>query len=182
MLVKEPLIDYYAIDFNDDIILNESKQPAEFMTHNITLYIDADACPVKDEVLKVSYRHKLKVYMVSNQWMRLEVGKLVEKIVVSAGADEADNWIAEHIGDNGICITADIPLAKRCLDQGAIVLGPTGKPFSTENIGMALAMRELNQHLRETGESKGYNPSFTKADRSHFLQALESAIQKLIHA
>ena len=152
------------------------------MTKNIKLYIDADACPVKDEILKVSYRHKLKVYMVSNQWMRLEVGALVEKIVVTAGADEADNWIAEHIENNGICITSDIPLAKRCLDKGAIVLGPTGKPFSNHNIGMALAMRELNQHLRETGESKGHNPSFTHADRSKFLQALESEIQKIIHA
>lgn len=151
------------------------------MTKNIKLYIDADACPVKDEILKVSYRHKLKVYMVSNQWMRLEVGALVEKIVVTAGADEADNWIAEHIENNGICITSDIPLAKRCLDKGAIVLGPTGKPFSNHNIGMALAMRELNQHLRETGESKGHNPSFTHADRSKFLQALESEIQKIIH-
>lgn len=150
------------------------------MNQNITIYIDADACPVKDEALKVSYRHKLKLYLVSNQWMRMEVGKLVEKIVVSQGADEADNWIAENIDANGICITADIPLAKRCLDAGAMVLGPTGKPFSNENIGMALAMRELNQHLRETGESKGYNPSFTAADRSSFLQALETAVQKLL--
>lgn len=152
------------------------------MSSDIIIYIDADACPVKDQVLKVSYRHKLKVYMVSNQWMRMEVGRLVEKIVVSEGADEADNWIAEHIEANGICITADIPLAKRCLDKGAIVIGPTGKPFSTENIGMALAMRELNQHLRETGESKGHNPSFTHADRSNFLQAMETAIQTLLRA
>lgn len=150
-------------------------------SQNIILFIDADACPVKDEILKVSYRHKLKVYMVSNQWLRMEVGALVEKIVVSEGADEADNWIADQIKENGICITADIPLAKRCLDAGAIALGPTGKPFSHENIGMALAMRELNQHLRETGESKGYNPSFNKTDRSHFLQALETAIQNIIH-
>lgn len=152
------------------------------MKHKICLYIDADACPVKDEILKVSYRHKLKVFMVSNQWMRMEVGKLVEKIVVSEGADEADNWIAEHIDAFGICITSDIPLAKRCLDAGAVALGPTGKPFSQHNIGMALAMRELNQHLRETGESKGYNPSFTKADRSNFLQALETEIQKFLNA
>ncbi|MCJ8322462.1 MAG: YaiI/YqxD family protein [Rhizobiales bacterium] len=150
-------------------------------TKNIVIFIDADACPVKDEILKVSYRHKLKVYMVSNQWLRMEVGALVEKIVVSEGADEADDWIAEHIDETGICITSDIPLAKRCLDAGGIALGPTGKVFSRENIGMALAMRELNQHLRETGESKGHNPSFTKADRSQFLQALETAIQNLIH-
>lgn len=152
------------------------------MSKNIIIYIDADACPVKEQALKVSYRHKLKVYLVSNQWMRLEVGRLVEKIVVSAGADEADNWIAEHIDTNGICITADIPLAKRCLDAGGMALGPTGKPFSHENIGMALAMRELNQHLRETGESKGHNPSFTHADRSNFLQALETAIQTLLRS
>lgn len=151
------------------------------MNDKIIIYIDADACPVKDEVLKVSYRHKFKTYMVSNQWLRMEVGALVEKIVVAEGADEADNWIAEHIGENGICITADIPLAKRCLDAGAVALGPTGKTFSEQNIGMALAVRELNQHLRETGESKGYNPSFTRSDRSNFLQSLETEIQKLLH-
>lgn len=163
-----------AVSFRNVIRYNR------IMNQNITIYIDADACPVKDEVLKVSYRHKLKVYLVSNQWMRLEVGRLVEKIVVSQGADEADNWIADNIDENGICITADIPLAKRCLEANAVALGPTGKIFDVENIGMALAMRELNQHLRETGESKGYNPSFTKADRSNFLQTLESEIQKLM--
>ncbi len=156
------------------------------MPHNIVIYIDADACPVKDEILKVSYRHNLKVYMVSNAWLRLEVGKLVEKIVVAEGADAADDWIADHISTrsnniHAICITADIPLAKRCLDANAIVLGPTGKAFSAHNIGMALAMRELNQHLRETGESKGYNASFTRSDRSNFLQSIESAIQQILN-
>lgn len=143
----------------------------------IALYVDADACPVKEEILKVSYRHNLVVFLVSNQWMRLEVGPLVQKIVVSEGADEADNWIAENIGEGGIAITADIPLAGRCLEAGGVVIGPTGRAFSPENIGMALAMRDLNAHRRETGESKGYNPSFSKTDRSNFLQALESAIQ-----
>lgn len=144
---------------------------------NISLYVDADACPVKEEILKVSYRHSLPVFLVSNQWMRLEVGPLVQKIVVSEGADEADNWIAENIDEGGIAITADIPLAGRCLEAGGVVIGPTGRAFSPENIGMALAMRDLNAHRRETGESKGYNPSFSKTDRSNFLQALESAIQ-----
>lgn len=146
----------------------------------ITLYIDGDACPVKDEVLKVSYRHKLPVYIVSNQWMRISVGPLVQKIVVPDGADAADDWIADHITAGGIAITADILLAKRCLDQGALVIGPTGRPFTEANIGMALGMRDLKAHMRETGESKGYNPGFTKADRSRFLQALESAIRTLV--
>lgn len=143
----------------------------------ISIYVDADACPVKEEVLKVSYRHKLPVFIVSNQWMRLEVGPLVQKIVVAEGADAADDWIADHIDQNGIAITADILLAKRCLDADATVIGPTGKAFSQDNIGMAVAMRDIKAHLRETGESKGYNPSFTKTDKSRFLQALESAIQ-----
>lgn len=152
------------------------------MNEKIKIYIDADACPVKDEILKIAYRHQIPTFMVSNQWMRMEVGPLVQKIVVSEGADEADNWIAEHIGENEIAITSDIPLAKRCLDAGAIVLGPTGRPFSAHNIGMALAMRELKAHLRETGESRGFNPSFTKADRSQFLQALETEIQKILNS
>ncbi len=148
----------------------------------IAIYVDGDACPVKDEVLKVSYRHKLKVYLVSNQWLRIEVGPNVEKIVVPEGADVADDWIADNIGQQGIAITADIPLAKRCLDKGAVALGPTGRAFDAHNIGMALAMRELKQHLRETGESKGYNASFSKADRSSFLQALESEIQRKLRS
>ncbi|MCL4158919.1 UNVERIFIED_CONTAM: hypothetical protein GTU68_059945 [Idotea baltica] len=143
---------------------------------NISIYVDADACPVKEEILKVAYRHNTTVYLVSNQWMRIDGGPLVKKIVVSEGADEADNWIAGHIKKNDLAITADIPLAKRCLEAGAIAIGPTGRIFSTDNIGMALAMRELNSHLRETGESKGYNPSFSKADRSSFLQELEKQV------
>lgn len=148
----------------------------------ISIYVDADACPVKEEILKISYRHKLTVYIVSNQWMRMEVGPLVQKIVVSDGPDVADDWIADHINETGIAITADILLARRCLEAGAIVLGPTGKAFSQDNIGMAVAMRDLKAHLRETGESKGYNPSFTKEDKSRFLQALESAIQTRLNA
>ena len=148
-------------------------------SQQISIYVDADACPVKEEILKVAYRHKTPVFLVSNQWMRMEVGPLVQKIVVSEGADEADNWIAEHIRKNDIAITADIPLAKRCLDAGGVAIGPTGKIFSADNIGMAVAMRDLNAHLRETGESKGYNASFTKSDRSNFLQELERQISAL---
>lgn len=111
--------------------------------------------------------------------MRIDGGPLVKKIVVSEGADEADNWIAENIAGKDICITSDIPLAKRCLDKGAVAMGPTGRIFSMDNIGMAMAMRDLKSHLRETGESKGYNASFTKADRSNFLQQLEKVINDI---
>ena len=150
--------------------------------NKIFIFIDGDACPVKDEVFKVASRHSLPVYLVSNHWLRLEVGPNVKKIVVSEGADEADNWIVDHIDNKGIAITADILLAKRCLDKGANVLGPTGKAFREDNIGMAMAIRDLNAHRREIGESKGYNAAFTKKDRSNFLQSLEKSIQKLLNS
>ena len=141
------------------------------------LYIDADACPVKAEVLRVATRHGLIVHMVSNSWMRLEHSPLIRRVVVTEGPDVADNWIAERIGPTDIAVTADIPLAARCLRAGAKVVGPTGKPFDEGSIGMALAMRELQSHLRETGESRGFNPEFTAKDRSRFLGALENAVQ-----
>lgn len=150
----------------------------------LSIYVDADACPVKDEVLRVAYRHNIPVFLVSNQWMRMEVGPLVQKIVVSEGADEADNWIAEQIEVGDIAITADIPLADRCLKKNAFVLGPTGKEFTGDNIGMALAVRDIRAEQREMGEGKQgqmrghYNAAFTKADRSNFLQALERLVQK----
>jgi len=141
------------------------------------IYVDADACPVKDEVLRVAARHGLSVHMVSNQWMRLPESPLINRVIVSDGFDAADDWIAERTGAGDIAITSDIPLASRCLEAGAWVLGPGGKPFTTDNIGMALSMRDLNAHLRDTGEIRGGGPSFTKQDRSNFLQALETAVQ-----
>ncbi|HEX6000696.1 MAG TPA: YaiI/YqxD family protein [Hyphomicrobiaceae bacterium] len=143
----------------------------------ITLYIDADACPVKDEAVRVAERHGLTVHFVSNSWMRLPEGPLIQRVVVSDGPDAADDWIAERAGKGDIIVTADIPLAARCLEAGARVIGPTGKPFTDAGIGMALAMRNLSRHLRETGQSQGYNASFTRQDRSRFLQALEEAVQ-----
>lgn len=145
----------------------------------LTLYIDADACPVKDEAMHVAARHNMPVFLVSNSWLRLHVGDNVQKIVVSEGADEADNWIAERIEQDDIVITSDIPLASRCIKRGAQALGPTGKPFTEANIGSALAMRELNAHLRETGAISGYNPSFSKRDKSTFLRSFEEVIQKI---
>ncbi len=141
------------------------------------IYVDADACPVKDEVVRVAERHGLPVHMVSNAWMRLAGSPLINRVVVEDGPDAADDWIAEHISTGDIAVTADIPLAARCLEAGAKVIGPTGKPFTESSIGMALAMRDLMADLRETGEVRGSNPSFTRQDRSRFLQALEQAIQ-----
>ena len=143
-----------------------------------TLYIDADACPVKDEAVRVAERHGLEIDFVSNAYMRQPEGPLIRRVVVADGPDAADDWIAERIGPGDIAVTADIPLAARCLEAGARVIGPTGKPFTEAGIGMALAMRELSAHLRETGESKGYNASFTKQDRSKFLEALELAVRR----
>lgn len=141
------------------------------------IFVDADACPVKDEALRVAERHRLAISFVSNSWMRLPDSDLVQRVVVSDGPDAADNWIAERVSPGDIVVTADIPLASRCLEHGAKVVGPTGKPFTPAGIGMALAMRDLSAHLREIGESKGYNASFTRQDRSRFLQALEQAVQ-----
>ena len=143
------------------------------------IYVDADACPVKEEVVRVAERHGLAVHFVSNSWMRLPEGPLVQRVVVPDGPDAADDWIAARIGPRDIAVTADIPLAARCLKAGARAIGPTGKPFTESSIGMALAMRDLSRHLRETGESKGHNASFSRQDRSRFLQALEEAVQAL---
>jgi len=148
----------------------------------MVIYIDADACPVKEEAVRVAERHGLAIHFVSNAFMRLPEGPLVRRVVVADGPDAADDWIAERAATGDIVVTADIPLAARCLKAGARVIGPTGKPFSEANIGTALAMRDFSRHLRETGESKGYNASFTRADRSRFLQALEEAVQAIKRA
>jgi uncharacterized protein len=145
----------------------------------VQIYVDADACPVKDEALKVAERHGIAITYVSNSWMRLPEGALVQRMIVQDGPDAADNWIAERIGPGDICITQDIPLASRCLKAGARAIGNTGKSFTDASIGMALAMRELSQHLRETGESRGFNAAFTRQDRSRFLEALEHAVQAI---
>ncbi|MGE0283593.1 MAG: YaiI/YqxD family protein [Rhizobiaceae bacterium] len=142
------------------------------------IYVDADACPVKAEVVKVAERHGLIVTLVSNGGLRPSRDPMVRHVVVSKGADAADDWIVEHTTARDIVVTADIPLAARCVAIGAQVIGPTGKPFTPETIGMAVAMRDLRQHLRETGESKGYNTSFGPQDRSRFLSALDQAVRR----
>ncbi|RDE10359.1 YaiI/YqxD family protein [Pelagibacterium lacus] len=142
------------------------------------IYVDADACPVKDEVVRVAGRHGLAVTFVANFGLRPSRDPMIRNVMVPQGADAADDWIVEACTAGDIVITADIPLASRALAKGAHVLGPTGKPFTEASIGMALAMRELSQHLRETGESKGYNASFSARDRSSFLQALDQVVQR----
>lgn len=141
------------------------------------IYVDGDACPVKDEVARVAARHGLVVHLVSNQWLRGVEGPGIRRVVVTEGFDAADDWIVEHAGAADIVVTADIPLAARCLEKGARVLGHTGRPFTGNGIGMALAMRELMATLRDSGEIRGGGPAFGKQDRSRFLQALEQAVQ-----
>ena len=144
------------------------------------IYVDADACPVKEEVVRVAERHGLVVTFVANGGLRPSRDPMIRNVVVPKSADAADDWIAQHAKANDIVVTADIPLAARTVALGAHVIGPTGKPFTTETIGMAVAMRDLKQHLRETGESKGYNASFTPRDRSAFMSALDHAARRAL--
>jgi uncharacterized protein YaiI (UPF0178 family) len=140
---------------------------------NPVIYVDADACPVKPEVLKVAERHGLAVTFVANSGLRPSRDPMVKNVIVSGAFDAADDWIAENAAEGDIVITADVPLAGRCVAKGAHVTGPTGRLFDKGNIGMATAMRDLGAHLRETGESKGYNAAFSPRDRSAFLETLD---------
>jgi uncharacterized protein len=155
--------------------MNQDDKPSA----GVAIYVDADACPVKAEAVRVADRHGLTVYMVSNSWMRLDDNPLIQRVVVAEGPDAADDWIAERAGASDVVVTADILLAARCLKAGARCLGPTGKAFTDANIGAAVAMRDLQRHLRETGESRGFNAVFTPRDRSRFLEAMEQAVQAL---
>ena len=140
------------------------------------IFVDADACPVKDEVYRVAKRYALKVVLVANSWLRVPNDEWIELVVVGQELDAADAWIVEQAGRGDIVITADIPLAALCLGKGASVLGPRGRPFTEDSIGNALATRELMSQLREMGEMEGGPPPFEKRDRSQFLQALDQMI------
>jgi uncharacterized protein len=148
-----------------------------------SILVDGDACPVKAEVEKVAARHGLTVTIVSNGGLRPSANPLLRHVTVAEGADAADDWIADAIAAGDICITADIPLAARCLAKGARVLAPNGKPFTQDGIGMALGMRELSRHLRElTPGGQTQHAGFGKQDRSRFLNALENSIAALKRA
>ena len=142
------------------------------------IYMDADACPVKAEVYRVARRYEIKVYVVANALLRVPAEHLIELVVVKEGFDAADDWIAERINEGDIAITADIPLADRCLKRGARVLGPKGVEFTEDAIGNALATRALLDMLRQSGEFGGGPAPFVNADRSRFLAKLDT----LIHA
>ncbi len=144
------------------------------------IFVDADACPVKQEVLRVAERHGLTVHLVSNRWHRGADHPLVRRVVVSDTPDAADDWIAAHIGPDDIAVTADIQLAARCLERQARVLGPGGRPFTRDSIGMALALRDITAHLRDIGEIGGGSPPFSKRDRSRFLSALEETVRSVL--
>ncbi|MCH8685327.1 YaiI/YqxD family protein [Pedomonas mirosovicensis] len=142
------------------------------------IYVDADACPVKAEAIRVAERHGIETFLVSNGGIRPSGHPLVREITVPGAFDAADDWIVEQVNAGDIVITADIPLASRCLEKQASVIGPTGKPFSKQNIGMALAMRDVMADLRAMGTVSGYNKSFAPADRSRFLNELERMVQQ----
>jgi len=145
----------------------------------LIIYVDADACSVKEEVFRVAMRHNLQVYLVSNSRLNIVVNKNVHKIQVESDPDAADNWISEHIEIGDIVVTEDILLADRCLKKGVSSVSPKGKIFNDDNIGTAKAMRDLRAYLRETGVVQSYNAIFSMRDRAHFLQALEEMIQSI---
>ncbi|MEM9678539.1 MAG: YaiI/YqxD family protein [Pseudomonadota bacterium] len=143
---------------------------------SLRIFIDADACPVKEETLKVAARYGVKTLIVSNGGMRPSRDPLVQVVTVPHGADAADDWIVEDAMAGDVVITADIPLAARILDKQAHALGPTGKAFTADTIGMALAMRDLKQQIRESTQTQTRNRSFENRDRSNFLQALDKIV------
>jgi uncharacterized protein YaiI (UPF0178 family) len=143
------------------------------------IYVDADACPVKDEIYRVAVRHGVAVSVVAGQFIRVPQDPLIERIAAGSGMDAADDWIAARAGVGDIVITSDIPLASRCIKSGAEVIAPNGKPFSEQSIGMTLAVRNLMTDLRSSGEVTGGPRSFSARDRSSFLSALDQSIRRI---
>lgn len=149
----------------------------------IAIYVDADACPVKTEVYRVAERHRLKVYVVSNSYINVPRGDpMIESVVVPAGPDIADDWIAERVARGAIVITNDVPLADRCVKAGADAIAPSGRAFDAGSIGMALATRNLMTDLRSAGQTTSGPPPFSARDRSAFLSALDLAVVRLKRA
>lgn len=143
----------------------------------LNIFVDGDACPVKDEVYRVAGRYQIKVWIVANGWMRVPDTPLITLVTVTEGLDRADDWIAERIETGDVAITTDVPLADRCVKRGARVIAPNGRPFTEASIGADLATRNLMTALREAGEITSGSRPFSRQDRSRFLQALDTAIQ-----
>jgi uncharacterized protein len=154
-------------------------QPMTPILNTTRIYVDADACPVKDEIYRVAGRHGLPVSVVAGQFIRVPQDLLIERIAAGSGMDAADDWIAERAGRGDIVITSDIPLASRCVKAGAEVIAPNGKPFTEQSIGMTLAVRNLMTDLRSQGEVTGGPRSFAPRDRSAFLSALDQTIRRI---
>ena len=152
------------------------------MTKPIEIYMDADACPVKAEVYRVAERHGLKVYVVSNSPIAVPREPWIERVVVGAGMDEADNWIAERAGPGDVVITADVPLASRSIKAGAKAIAPSGQTFSEDSIGMTLATRNLMADLRSAGAITAGPKPFGPAQRSRFLAALDQTLTRLVRS
>ena len=142
------------------------------------IFIDADACPVKDEIYKVAARYGLKTFVVSNSFIQIPVTPMIERRIVDAGPDVADDWIAENVAPGDIVVTNDIPLADRVLKADGAAIAPNGRPFTADSIGQALAQRSIMEHIRSTGEITGGPKPFVVADRSRFLQALDEAVNR----
>ena len=149
------------------------------MTSKVRILVDADACPVKEEVYRVAFRHEVPVTIVSNAYLRVPDHPLIQRVVVGAAFDAADDWIAERADSKAIIVTGDILLADRCLKAKAAVIAPNGKPFTTGSIGAAIATRAIMADLRAGGDAIGGPPPFAKADRSRFLSALDQAVVRL---
>jgi uncharacterized protein len=149
---------------------------------SMRIYIDADACPVKDEVYRVAARHELPVTVVAVGFIRVPTDPMIERVAAGSGMDAADDWIAQRAGAGDIVITADIPLASRCVKAGAEVIAPNGRPFTEQAIGMTLAVRNLMHDLRSAGETTRGPPPFSPRDRSAFLSALDEAIRRVQRA
>ena len=145
----------------------------------ICIFVDADACPVKAEVYRVAERYGLKVFVVAKSFMNVPRSEMIERVIVNEGPDAADHWIAERAGPSDIVITADIPLAARCVKKGASVIGPTGKPFDDNSIGMAVATRDLMTDMRSAGTTTRGPAPLSRQDISRFLSALDLAVTKL---
>lgn len=145
----------------------------------LEIYVDADACPVKEEIYRVARRYGLHVRLIANGWLRVPDEPLITRVVVGEGLDRADDWIAERIGAGDIAVTTDVPLADRCVKAGARVIAPDGRAFTEASIGADLATRNLMTALREAGEIRGGGRPFGKQDRSRFLGALDTAIQAI---
>jgi uncharacterized protein YaiI (UPF0178 family) len=145
----------------------------------IRIFVDADACPVKEEVYRIAERHGLRVYVVANSPIQVPRDGLVERVTVACGLDAADDWIAERADPAVIVVTNDTPLAGRCLKAGAKVIAANGRAFTDSSIGMALAMRDLMADLRDSGHVGGGPPAFSPRDRSAFRSALDQAIRRL---